>query len=355
MNSAPQGKPVATNVLNSLNQTLHSMLQEDARVVVLGEDLLDPYGGAFKVTKGLSTAFPERVLTTPISESGFVGVAAGMAMRGLRPVVEIMFGDFLMLAADQLLNYISKCRWMYNGQATVPLVIRTPMGGRRGYGPTHSQTIEKHFLGMAGLRVVAPSVFFEPGELLRRAVLADDDPVLFVENKGLYARPVRHAPKQGRLGDFLALTSDDLYPTVSLSFDEFKQADVTLVAYGAMAEVAEQAARELLFLEEIFCELVVPSSLSPLQIAPILDSLQRTGRMVVCEEGTKTAGWAAEVMAEIVPQAFHLLRAAPRRVAALDVPIAGTKVLEDASLPQVRDIVAAALAVSATLPSRQQV
>src|SRR5205085_11096442 len=137
VNSAPQGKPVTANVLNSLTHALRSLLQEDPRVMVLGEDLLDPYGGAFKVTKGLSTAFPERVFTTPISESGFVGLAAGMAMRGLRPVVEIMFGDFLMLAADQLLNYISKCRWMYNEQATVPMVIRTPMGGRRGYGPTH--------------------------------------------------------------------------------------------------------------------------------------------------------------------------------------------------------------------------
>ena len=141
---------MATNVLNSLNAALHKMLSEDPRVVVVGEDLLDPYGGAFKVTKGLSTKFPDRVLTTPLSEAGFTALAAGMAIRGLRPVVEIMFGDFLMLAADQIINHIGKYRWMYNDKVRVPLVIRTPMGGRRGYGPTHSQTLEKHFIGAPG-------------------------------------------------------------------------------------------------------------------------------------------------------------------------------------------------------------
>src|SRR6202163_40583 len=161
---------MATNVLNSLNAALHKMLSENPRVVVLGEDVLDPYGGTFKVTKGLSSKFPERVLTTPLSEAGFTAIAAGMAIRGLRPVVEIMFGDFLMLAADQLVNHIGKYRWMYNDKVRVPLVIRTPMGGRRGYGPTHSQTLEKHFLGVPGLWVVAPNPLVDPGRLLRQAI-----------------------------------------------------------------------------------------------------------------------------------------------------------------------------------------
>ena len=129
----------------------------DERVILMGEDILDPYGGAFKVTRGLSSAFPDRVLAAPISEAGMVGAAAGMALRGLRPGVEIMFGDFLTLAADQLINHIAKFRWMYNDQVRVPLVVRTPMGGRRGYGPTHSQTLEKLFLGIPGLTVLAPS------------------------------------------------------------------------------------------------------------------------------------------------------------------------------------------------------
>ncbi len=126
--------------------------------MVVGEDLLDPYGGAFKVTKGLSTKFPDRVLTTPLSEAGFTALAAGMAIRGLRPVVEIMFGDFLMLAADQFINHIGKYRWMYNDKVRVPLVIRTPMGGRRGYGPTHSQTLEKHFIGAPGWQWLLPAL-----------------------------------------------------------------------------------------------------------------------------------------------------------------------------------------------------
>ncbi len=140
-----------TTVLASLNSALRQALTQDERVLLLGEDILDPYGGAFKVTRGLSEAFPERVLTTPISEAGFTGVATGMALRGLRPVVEIMFGDFVTLIADQLINHAAKFRWMYNDQVSVPLVVRTPMGGRRGYGPTHSQTLEKLFLGVPGL------------------------------------------------------------------------------------------------------------------------------------------------------------------------------------------------------------
>src|SRR5512139_2785089 len=170
------------NVLESLNLALHQAFSDNNTVYLLGEDILDPYGGAFKVTRGLSTQFPERVLTTPISEAGFVGVAAGMAMRGLRPVVEIMFGDFITLIADQLINHITKFRWMYNDQVRLPLVIRTPMGGRRGYGPTHSQTLKKIFLGMPGLRVVAPATFrfddgaCSPGALLYKSIVNNEDP-----------------------------------------------------------------------------------------------------------------------------------------------------------------------------------
>ncbi len=168
-----------TAVLEALTSGLQRALNDDPRVVLLGEDILDPYGGAFKVTRGLSSAFPLRVLTTPVSEAGMTGLAAGMALRGLRPVVEIMFGDFSTLAVDSLVNTAAKLRWMYNEQVSVPLVLRTPMGGRRGYGPTHSQSIEKLFLGIPGLKVVAASHFGDPGELLYRAILQQDDPAAF--------------------------------------------------------------------------------------------------------------------------------------------------------------------------------
>jgi len=336
-----------TNVLNSLNAALHRLMGEDSRVIVIGEDLLDPYGGAFKVTKGLSSKFPDRVLATPLSEAGFTALAAGMAMRGLRPIVEIMFGDFLLLAADQMVNHIGKYRWMYNDKVRVPLVIRTPMGGRRGYGPTHSQTLEKHFIGAPGWHVVAPSPFHEPGTLLYRAVLEDDDPVLFIENKGMYARPLREAPAAGRLGDFHTRTTSHKYPTVTLSFDSFSRADVTLVAYGGMAELAETAAEQLLMREEIFCEIVVPSSLSPLHLEPVLESLQRTGKLVVCEEGTQTAGWGTEMITAVTTRAFELLHAPPARIAAKDLPIANTNTLENAILPQGEDIESAVMRVCA--------
>ena len=160
-------------------------MELDNRVFMIGEDILDPYGGAFKVTRGLSTKFPERVLTTPISEAAIIGISTGMALRGLRPVAEIMFGDFVTLISDQLVNHATKFHWMYNDAVRVPIVIRTPMGGRRGYGPTHSQSLEKMFLGVPGLKVVAANDLGDPADILKAAIF-DDDPVLFIEHKLLY-------------------------------------------------------------------------------------------------------------------------------------------------------------------------
>ena len=149
------------------------LLETDPRVVLLGEDLVDPYGGAFKVTRGLSTDFPDRVRSTPISEGAIAGVSAGLALAGYRPIAEIMFGDFLTLCFDQIVNHIAKYEAMYDGQATCPVIIRTPSGGGRGYGPTHSQSLEKHFLGVPHLRVVAASLVHDPGRVLR--ALLDQD------------------------------------------------------------------------------------------------------------------------------------------------------------------------------------
>ena len=181
-------------VLGSLNEAMHRAMERDPRVHLIGEDLLDPYGGAFKFSKGLSSRFEGRVWTTPISEAAIVGVSVGMALRGLRPVAEMMFGDFLTLAADQIVNHAAKFRWMFNDQVRVPMVIRAPMGARRGYGPTHSQTLDKHFLGVPGLWVVSPSIFGDPGVLLEQAI-AHEDPVLFIESKTCYGRTIESAPQ----------------------------------------------------------------------------------------------------------------------------------------------------------------
>jgi pyruvate/2-oxoglutarate/acetoin dehydrogenase E1 component len=324
-------------VLQSLNSSLHHALENDPRVYVLGEDILDPYGGAFKVTRGLSTKFPDRVLTTPISEAAIVGVANGMALRGLRPVAEIMFGDFVTLVADQLVNHAAKFRWMYNDNVRVPLVVRTPMGGRRGYGPTHSQSLEKMFLGVPGLKVVAPNSLGNPGQLLEAAI-ADEDPVLFVEHKLLYPRPLLEAGF-GRLADYQIESFGSPYPTYVLRFPQYAS-PLTIACYGYNFELVLEAALELVMEHEIFPEIVLFSQLSPFVMKPLLDSLVCTHNLLTVEEGTLALGWGAEVSARAAETITGLNL---RRVAALDLPVANAKSLEDAILPSVADIVRTAL------------
>jgi len=331
-----------STVLESLNTSLHKAMHTDERVYLLGEDILDPYGGAFKVTRGLSTAFPERVLTTPISEAAIVGVASGMALRGLRPVAEIMFGDFVTLIADQIVNHAAKFRWIYNDQVRVPLVVRTPMGGRRGYGPTHSQSLEKMFLGVPGLRVVAPNTLGDPGQLLEAAI-ADDDPVLFVEHKLLYIRPLLEADK-GDLVDYEIQPFGAPFTSYVLRFTNHAvKSHLTLACYGYNFELARQAALELLMEREIFCEIVLFSQLSPFALDPLLDSLARTHRLLTVEEGGLTLGWGAEILARLAERSNDFSRCHFHRVAALDLPIANSKPLEDAILPSVETIIHAAL------------
>jgi len=319
-------------VLERLNSALHEALEKDERVYVLGEDILDPYGGAFKVTRGLSTKFPARVLTTPISEAAIVGVSNGMALRGLRPVAEIMFGDFVTLIADQLVNHASKFRWMYNDQVRVPIVVRMPMGGRRGYGPTHSQSLEKIFLGVPGLKVVAPNALGDPGDLLLAAI-ADDDPVLFIEHKLLYTRPMLEEGK-GDLVDWKVVRGAEKFPTYFLH-SAFKPT-LTFATYGYNFELVRQAANELMLEHEIFTEIVLFSQLSPFSLDPLMDSLQRTHHLLTVEEGGLTLGWGAEVTTRAVEAGLTSMRSG--RVAARDLPIANSKLLEDGILPSVAEI-----------------
>jgi pyruvate/2-oxoglutarate/acetoin dehydrogenase E1 component len=330
-------------VLESLNSALHEAMATDSRVFILGEDVLDPYGGAFKVTRGLSTAYPERVLTTPVSEAGLVGVAAGMALRGLRPVAEIMFGDFTTLIADQIVNGIAKFRWMYNDQVRVPLVVRTPMGGRRGYGPTHSQTLEKMYLGVPGLRVIASSALGDTGAVLRAAILGEEDPVLFIENKLLYLLPVHD---QASLGDFVVSEGDghSYAPTYRLRIRETPDPTLTIAAYGYLAELAREAVVELAYRYEIFAELVVPTQLAPFRLDPVIDSVRGTRRLLVAEEGNFTLGWGAEVVARTSEALGPQLEAA-RRVAAGDQPIPASASQELTLLPGVETLVQAARAM----------
>jgi pyruvate/2-oxoglutarate/acetoin dehydrogenase E1 component len=327
---------MTASVLERLNFGLHRALEADPSVFILGEDILDPYGGAFKVTRGLSSRFPDRVLTTPISEAGIVGVAAGMAMRGFRPVVEIMFGDFLTLAADQIINHVAKFRWIYNDQVKVPIVVRTPMGGRRGYGPTHSQSLEKIFLGIPGIKVLAVNSLIDPAELLSDAI-RDDDPILFIEHKLLYPSQILE-PDLEKLVDYEVERVGKKYPTCRLTTKYLPK--ITVACYGYNFNLVLQAAEQLVMEHELFADIILFSQLSPFLMEPLFPSVKKTGALLTVEEGTFSMGWGAEITARVV-EATGVTRC--KRVAAKDTPIANARDLEDGILPSVSSIVSAAL------------
>lgn len=335
--TAPDPAPL---VVQHLNAALHELMAAHDDVLLIGEDLLDPYGGAFKVSRGLSTRFPERVLATPISEAGIIGLGSGLSLRGRRPVVEIMFGDFLALGADQILNHLAKFRWMYNDQVETPLVIRTPVGGRRGYGPTHSQSTEKMFLGIPGLVVVALSLRHDPGALLRHAVRHDPRPVLFLEQKILYAKRLAAQPPAGLEFTLHDSERDALYPTGVWRPAGGALADVTVVTYGAMTDIAEAAIAVAFTEDEVLAEYVVVAQLAPLRLEPILDSVRRTGRLVVVEEGTEPWGFGAEVVARVV-EALDDRPPRSARVGAYPLPIPNARPAEERVLPDAVRVVQA--------------
>jgi pyruvate/2-oxoglutarate/acetoin dehydrogenase E1 component len=328
-------------VLFSLNQGLQKALEDDPKVIILGEDILDPYGGSFKVTRGLSTRFPDRVLTTPISEAGITGVAGGLALRGYRPVVEIMFGDFTTLIADQVINHIAKFHDIYHGQANVPVVIRTPMGGRRGYGPTHSQSLEKFFLGVPGLRVLAPFHLLgeddlgTPGKMLYDVVTNADGPTLFVENKLQYLLKLLSPADLSEYA--LDVSSAGGMPFYRLGLKGAPVPQVTLAAYGYMAKLAMDALYKLAYQYEIFCELLVPTQLAPFELTPLYQSAGQTGRLLTIEEGTLSLGWGAEVLARTSEALGSDLKSAGR-LAAKETVVPASPKLEAEVLPGVEDI-----------------
>ncbi len=290
----------------ALGDALKAALSGDERVIVLGEDIADPYGGAFKVTRGLSSEFPRRVRTTPISEGAIAGVAAGLALAGYRPIAEVMFGDFLALCFDQILNHITKYEAMYNGQASCPVVIRMPSGGGRGYGPTHSQSLEKHVLGIPHLRVVSASLLHDPGDVLDH-LLASDTPAIHVEHKLLY--PLEMIDPSVLIGATCErFGGDSVLPTVALRYAPREECQATVVAYGYQAELARRVQARLALEEEIFVELLITGQLAPLDIEPILASAGSTGSLVTIEEGTAGWAWGSQIAVDVGRHLFGRLR-----------------------------------------------
>jgi 2-oxoisovalerate dehydrogenase E1 component len=312
--------------VSSIRNSLRRNMANDPRILLLGEDIESPYGGAFKVTKGLSEEFPKRVKNTPISEATIVGLGNGLALGGFIPVCEIMFGDFLTLAADQIINHASKFRYMYNNQVRVPVVLRTPMGGRRGYGPTHSQSIEKHFLGLPDTQILALHERYDPGRIYDQLFASIDRPTIVIENKLLYGSWLGAAVPEG----FVLEHSDEIYPTTRLR--PVSRPDVTVFCYGGMVPHVEKAIVSVFDEHEILAEMICPTRLYPLNAQPVIGSLEKTGKLLVVEEGHGFAALGAELIAQIHELKPGLLNRC-KRLASPDHPIPSCGPLELAVLP----------------------
>jgi 2-oxoisovalerate dehydrogenase E1 component beta subunit len=314
--------------LEAIAEALWEEMERDPDVFLLGEDI-GAYGGAFKVTRGFLEAFGElRVMDTPISEGGFTGAAAGAAHMGLRPVVEMQFMDFISPAYDVLTNYIATSA--YRGAGALPMVVRGPVGGGNRGGPFHSQNVEMAFFHTPGLKIVYPSTAYDAKGLLKAAI-RDDHPVIFEEHKGLYRAPWLRE----------VLPEEDYVVPLGKARTAREGTDVTVVTYGLMVHRTMEAARALED-EGISLEVVDLRTLLPLDEDHIVDSVRKTGKLLVVHEDTRTGGIAGEVAMRVNERAFEWLDGPILRVTAVDAPVPYAPVLEDAFLPSADDIVRAA-------------
>jgi pyruvate/2-oxoglutarate/acetoin dehydrogenase E1 component len=316
----------------ALNQALREELRRDERVVLMGEDI-GVFGGAFKVTEGLLEEFGEkRVRDTPISENTFVGIGVGAAMTGLRPVVELMTVNFALLAFDQIVNHAAHIHYMFGGQARVPLVVRMPQGAGHQLGPTHSHCLEAMFLHVPGLLVATPSTAADAKGLLKSAI-RDENPVIFIEHESLYGVRGEVPGDDEHLVDF------------GRAAVRREGSDVTILGVSRMAVTAQSAAEQLSCEHGVQAEVIDPRTLRPLDLDTILQSVAKTNRCVVVEEGWPHGGVGANLSALISEQAFDDLDAPVRRVSGADVPMPYSKPLEDIAYPHEPQIVQAALEV----------
>ncbi|MFM8702692.1 MAG: dehydrogenase E1 component subunit alpha/beta [Planctomycetia bacterium] len=321
--------------VRSVQRGLDAALAADDRVILIGEDIESPYGGAFKCTDQLSARHPGRVRNTPISELAIVGIGNGLALGGFRPIVEIMFGDFITLALDQWVNHAAKFAFMFADKVTVPLVVRTPMGGKRGYGATHSQSLERHVVGVPGTRVLCLHHRYPAANLYDAIGSGLDTPTFVIENKVLYGKTVSSAVPAG----YSLSVTDDRFPTVRLAPPDAPQ--LTVVALGGIGADTEEALARLFLEHEATADLFLPTQLYPFNIGCLADSLRATGRLLVVEEGQGFASVGAEIVARASEMLGSSLRLV-KRVAAVETPIPAARPLEQACLPGVERILAAA-------------
>jgi pyruvate/2-oxoglutarate/acetoin dehydrogenase E1 component len=316
---------------NAVHLTLAREMERDERVVLIGEDLRQ--GGVFKTSKGLFERFgPERVWDTPISEQAILGCAMGAAMTGIRPVAEIMFADFFAVCWDMVVNEMAKARYMSGGRVALPLVVRTAGGAGLGFAAQHSQSVENWAMCVPGLKIASPST---PADLkgLLSAAVRDDDPVLFFEHKALYA-------SKGEVPE-----GEHVVPLGQAAVRR-QGRDVTLVGLGQTVQLALEAA-DRLARSGVEATVIDLRTLIPLDARTVLDSVRRTGRLVIVEENPVALGWGAGLAALVGEEGFQDLKAAIRRVSGLNVPIPFAANLEQAALPSSERVVEAAEAVLA--------
>jgi pyruvate dehydrogenase E1 component beta subunit len=310
----------------AINESLREKMTEDDRVVLLGEDI-GRYGGIFQVTAGLLDEFgPERVVDTPISEAGFVGACIGAALTGMRPVVEIMFIDFTTVCMDMIINQMAKMHYMFGGRGKVPMVLRINIGAGRGAAAQHSQSFHALFMHIPGLYVVAPSTPYDAKGLMMEAI-NNDNPVIFVEHKKLYVE--KGAVPEKRYA--IPFGQADI---------KREGRDITVVATHALVlrslHAAEEAAKQ-----GIELEIVDPRTLTPLDKETILNSVRKTGRLLVADEGHKTCGVAAEISAMVAEEGIFYLKAPVMRVCSPNTPVPFSPPLEQAYIPDEKNLMPA--------------
>jgi len=317
--------------VDAINEALTEELERDEKVFIIGEDIAVGYGGGgcFGATRGLYDRFgSERVIDAPLSESALAGCGVGAALAGYRPIVEIMFGDFLTIAADQIVNCAAKMRWVLGGQVDIPIVYRTAYGAGVGAGLHHSQSFEAWFAHVPGLKVILPSTPADAKGLLKAAV-RDNDPVVFMEHKFLYAR------QKGPVPD------DDTLVPIGKGDIKREGDDLTIIAYGAMVQQSLEAAAEIAN-HGIQVEVVDPRTILPLDEEIIIESVRKTGRAIVVHEAPARGGFGGEIAGLLADKAIDYLDGPVKRVGGLFCPIPQSPEMEQFYLPGVERIVAAA-------------
>ncbi len=309
----------------AINEAICEEMRRDETVVLLGEDV-GAAGGVFKVTRGILAEFgPQRVFDTPISEAGITGLAVGAAMTGLRPILEIMFGDFLTLAMDQIVNQAAKIHYMSGGKYRVPLVVRTTMGAGRGAAAQHSQSLQAWFAHVPGLKVALPATPYDAKGLLKTAI-RDDNPIMFFEDKMMYSQK-GIVPEPSR------------EYAIPFGHADVKRegTDITMIATSSMVQVALEAAEQLAK-DGVNAEVIDPRTLTPLDEDTLVNSAIKTSRCIVLDEGCSRFGVAAEIASIVAEKAFYYLDAPVRRLAAMNVPVPASRVLEDQTIPNVEAV-----------------